>query len=241
MKLAGMALALCVSLGAAGAATGADAAQTRGDGAQGAGKPMAGAVADKTDAERVPAGLPGRATTAFHRPDNRGISCVPYARLVTGMAITGNGWQWWGHAAGAYARGQRPEPGSVLAFRSASYMPHGHVAVVSRVVGSRHLLIDHANWAGPGIRRGQVMRNVSVVDVSEANDWTAVRVQSGHNPGAFGKVYATYGFIHNRPETTPVFTAEPARRRGQQRPVEVAEMPEGRPESLGATQAARRR
>jgi hypothetical protein len=241
MKLAGMALALCVSLGAAGTATGADAAETRGDAAQRKGKPMAGAVADKTDAARLPAArLPVRATTAVHRPGAGGISCVPYARMVTGMAITGNGWQWWGHAAGSYSRGQRPEPGSVLAFRSASYMPYGHVAVVSRMVGARHLLIDHANWAGPGMRKGQVMRDVSVVDVSEANDWTAVRVQSGHNPGAFGKVYATYGFIYNRPDTSRLLTAEPARRSGQQGLVEVAEMPAGRPEGFGAAQARNR-
>ena len=43
------------------------------------------------------------------------ISCVPYARMVSGIQVTGNGYQWWGNAAGLYERGQRPEPGSVLA------------------------------------------------------------------------------------------------------------------------------
>jgi hypothetical protein len=38
------------------------------------------------------------------------------------------------------------------------------------------------------------------VDVSEANDWTAVRVELGRD-GTFGSVYPTYGFIYNRPDT----------------------------------------
>jgi surface antigen len=128
------------------------------------------------------------------------ISCVPYARDVTGMQISGNGWQWWDNAAGSYARGHRPEPGAVLAFRSTGFMRYGHVAVVSQVLGPRHVLVNHANWAGPGIRRGSVMEGVHVIDVSEANDWTDVRVQVGWNRDSFGRAYPTYGFIYNRPD-----------------------------------------
>ncbi|HYF07940.1 MAG TPA: CHAP domain-containing protein, partial [Acetobacteraceae bacterium] len=131
-----------------------------------------------------------------------GLSCVPYARQATGMAITGNGRDWWHNAAGLYARGSRPEPGSVMAFPDSGGMRSGHVAVVERVVSPREITIHHANWAGPGIRRGTVMRGVSVVDVSEANDWTAVRVQVGHDNATFGRVYPVYGFIHNRPDPT---------------------------------------
>ncbi len=129
-----------------------------------------------------------------------GISCVPYARAVTGMQITGNGGDWWGNAAGLYDRGQRPEPHSVMAFRATGGMTRGHVAVVRQVVGPREVRIDHANWAGPGIRRGTVMQDVSVIDVSDANDWSEVRVQVGHDDNAFGRVYPTYGFIYNRPD-----------------------------------------
>ncbi|MDT8331283.1 CHAP domain-containing protein [Roseomonas gilardii] len=127
------------------------------------------------------------------------ISCVPYARMVSGIQVTGNGYQWWGNAAGLYERGQRPEPGSVLAFRSSGGMRLGHVAVVQRIVNGREIEIEHANWEGPGIRKGTVMRNVSVIDVSPRNDWTAVRVQVGRSDESFGRVYPTYGFIHNRP------------------------------------------
>jgi surface antigen len=139
-----------------------------------------------------------------------GLSCVPYVRQVTGMQVTGNGWEWWGNAAGSYARGHRPEPGSVLAFRSTGNMRYGHVAVVSEVLGSRHVLIDHANWAGPGIRRGTVTHGVHVVDVSPANDWTDVRVQVGRGQEDFGRSYPTYGFIYNRPDNTQWAAQGPA-------------------------------
>lgn len=129
-----------------------------------------------------------------------GISCVPYVRMVTGMDVRGNGRDWWHNAAGRYARSRRPEAGAVLAFASSGGMSSGHVAVVSRVVNNRQILIDHANWGGPGIRRGSVMQNVSVIDVSEDNSWTQVRVQVGHDPSLHGRAYPTFGFIHNRPD-----------------------------------------
>lgn len=129
-----------------------------------------------------------------------GISCVPYARMVTGMQISGNGGRWWYNAAGTYDRGHRPESGSILAFAASGGMRSGHVAVVSKVHGPRHIEIDHANWGGPGIRRGTVMRNVDVIDVSDRNDWTAVRVQVGWDAANYGRTYPTYGFIHNRPD-----------------------------------------
>jgi surface antigen len=128
-----------------------------------------------------------------------GLSCVPFVRMATGMNISGDARMWWHNAAGAYARGQVPERGSVLAFMSSGGMARGHVAVVSRVVNPRTVQIDHANWAGPGIRRGSVMRGVTVVDVSDRNDWTSVRVQVGHGAENFGRTYPTHGFIYNRP------------------------------------------
>jgi hypothetical protein len=149
-------------------------------------------------------------TAASHQTSRRsyagsfsgGISCVPYARSVTGMEIFGNGREWWHNAAGRYARGQRPETGSILSFPSTGGMSLGHVAVVARVVHGRMIEIDHANWGGPGIPRGTVMRNIRVLDVSNDNSWTRVRVQSGWNRDSFGREYPTHGFIHNRPATS---------------------------------------
>jgi hypothetical protein len=131
------------------------------------------------------------------RPPARsfGISCVPYARKISGIMVVGNAWQWWDRAEGVYARGDQPEVGSVLNFRANHRMHLGHVAVVTRVVNPREIIVDHANWP-----HGVVMHNVSVVDVSEANNWSAVRVELGRGD-EFGSVYPTYGFIYNRPDT----------------------------------------
>jgi hypothetical protein len=149
-----------------------------------------------------------RAATPRAAIDEGGsISCVPYVRSVTGMDISGNAHLWWGNAAGSYARGQRPERGAVLSFRSSGGMRLGHVAVVSKVVSAREVLIDHSNWEGPGIRKGTIMRGVSVVDVSDRNDWSAVRVQVGRDDDAYGRVYPVNGFIYNRPDSGRMMTA----------------------------------
>jgi surface antigen len=143
----------------------------------------------RNQAVRVAATGRGNATTRNGRRGHAaaaagrsgGISCVPYARQATGMDISGNGRDWWHNAAGLYARGSRPEPGSIMAFPGSGGMRSGHVAVVERVVSSREVHIHHANWGGPGIRRGSIMRGVSVIDASPGNDWTQVRVQVGHS------------------------------------------------------------
>jgi hypothetical protein len=127
-----------------------------------------------------------------------GISCVPYARRVSGIQVAGNAWQWWENAAGLYARGDKPEIGSVLNFRSNGRMRLGHVAVVTRVVNAREVMVDHANWPNGGML-GRISHNVAVVDVSEANNWSAVRVELGRGE-TFGSIYPTYGFIYNRPD-----------------------------------------
>jgi surface antigen len=167
-----------------------------------------------------------------------GISCVPFARAESGIVLTGNAWQWWGNATGVYARGATPEAGSVLAFRANGRMRMGHVAVIARVVNVREVLIDHANWPGATLGGG-VSASIPVVDVSENNDWSAVRVGRGHD-GDFGSVYPTYGFIYDRPDAgtleanravpaAPVLALSPAPRDLRQTPargfVEVAEVP----------------
>ena len=136
-----------------------------------------------------------------------GISCVPYARQATGIAIRGNGGEWWHNAAGRYARGHRPEPGAIMAFSPTSQMPLGHVAVVQEVLSPRKVLIHHANWGGPGISRGSIMAGVSVVDVSLRNDWSSVRVQVGQYQESFGSIYPIQGFIYDRPDNGYMRTA----------------------------------
>jgi surface antigen len=173
---------------------------------------LAAAATERSPQSRQAMGKPAeRAGTPLRQASlPAGISCVPFARMVTGMAISGDARLWWHNAAGGYDRGQRPEQGSVLAFQASGGMRRGHVAVVSRVVSARQVMVDHANWEGPGIRKGTVTRGISVVDVSNRNDWTQVRVQVGHDAGSFGRVYPTFGFIYNRPPAERIWTTDAA-------------------------------
>lgn len=106
----------------------------------------------------------------------RYLECVPYARSVSGIQIFGDALTWWDQAEGRYARGHRPKVGAVMSFAPYGRMELGHVAAVSRVIDSRTVLLRHANWSPIGGRRGQIEDNVRAVDVSEANDWSEVRV-----------------------------------------------------------------
>ena len=75
-------------------------------------------------------------------------------------------------------------------------MELGHVAAVSRVIDSRTVLLDHANWSPIDGRRGRIERDVMAVDVSPANDWSAVRVWY-HPLGGLGTTeWPVEGFIY---------------------------------------------
>jgi surface antigen len=126
----------------------------------------------------------------------QGLQCVQFARLFSGIQIFGNAATWWGQAVGKYARGFTPESGSVLVFRASGIMRDGHVAVVSHVLTDRIIQVTHANWSVIGGHRGQVEKDVTVVDVSPNGDWSQVKVwyDPSHNLG--NTVYPTYGFIY---------------------------------------------
>lgn len=120
--------------------------------------------------------------------------CVRFAREFSGIQIYGDAWTWWASAQnGGYRTGREPEVGAVLVFQPHGASTRGHVAVVSHILTERVMRVSHANWGGS---RGRIERDVTVVDVSDANDWSRVRVW--HNPsGDLGvSVYPTYGFIY---------------------------------------------
>ncbi|TMV79289.1 CHAP domain-containing protein, partial [Thioclava sp. BHET1] len=117
--------------------------------------------------------------------------CVPFARDVSKIDIQGDAWRWWHRAKGVYARGHQPVRGAVLNFRATHEMPLGHVAVVSRVISKREILVDQANWIPRTVTKG-----TPVIDVSAKNDWSVVRVANRYD--TFGSVYPTYGFIYNQ-------------------------------------------
>jgi len=118
--------------------------------------------------------------------------CAPFARSVSGIDLHGNASSWWGQAAGRYARGHVPRVGSVLSFEATRRMRVGHVAMVSRVIGEREVLLTHANWS----RRGGIERDVRAVDVSVAGDWSEVRVWYGPQGSLGTSNYPTNGFIY---------------------------------------------
>lgn len=125
------------------------------------------------------------------------IQCVPYAREVSGIDLKGDAWQWWNAATGRYDRGRAPKDGAVLVFSRQGSMRYGHVSVVTRVVSSRLVLVDHANWApARGSGRGAITTAVPVLDVSPKNDWSQVRVWY-HPVSDFGsRVYRADGYVY---------------------------------------------
>lgn len=134
------------------------------------------------------------------------LQCVPYARIVSGVDIHGDALTWWDQAENHYKRGHTPRKGAVLAFRPAGPMVLGHVAVVSKVLDARRVLIRHANWSVPGA----IEEDVLAIDVSEEGDWSEVRVW--HSPtGQMGaRTNPAFGFIYPvKPQLHP-FQPDPA-------------------------------
>lgn len=122
----------------------------------------------------------------------RPLQCVPYARMVSGIGLRGDAHTWWKKAAGRFQRGQIPSPGAVMVVRSSRKTPLGHIAVVTKIMNDREILVDHANW----LNNERVHLATPVIDVSPNNDWSAIRVW--YTPGAqYGaSVYPLAGFIY---------------------------------------------
>ncbi|OYV49193.1 MAG: CHAP domain-containing protein [Acidocella sp. 35-58-6] len=118
------------------------------------------------------------------------LTCVPYAREVSGIQLAGDAWAWWDEAAGRYPRSQKPAPGAVLVFKPYGSMTSGHLAVVTSVQDSRDIQVTQSNWVPYRIENNQ-----PVIDVSPANDWTEVRVWYEPVKEMGVTVYPTDGFI----------------------------------------------
>ena len=136
------------------------------------------------------------------------LQCVPFARQMSGIEIRGNAWTWWGQAAGRYERGNDPKIGSVMSFQRTSHMPLGHVAMVSKIVSDREVLLTHANWS----YRGGIERNVRAIDVSPAGDWSQVKVWFAPTGDLGTSVYPVNGFIYANGEGSfaPTFDRQPS-------------------------------
>ncbi len=135
-------------------------------------------------------------STLFAVPAIAGtLQCAPFARQASGIDIHGNANTWWGQAEGRYDRGHEPRVGAVLAFAASRSMPVGHVAMVSKVVSGREVLLTHANWS----YRGGIERDVRAIDVSANNDWTDVKVWYGPIRDLGLRSNPARGFIYAQP------------------------------------------
>ena len=125
--------------------------------------------------------------------------CVTFARMFSGIQIFGDAWTWWSQASsGQYPTGFTPKSGAVLVFRPNGPMTRGHVAVVSQVLTDRVIQITHANWSLIDGSRGQVEKDVTVVDVSPQGDWSRVKVWYDPIRDLGTTTYPTYGFIYQK-------------------------------------------
>ena len=133
--------------------------------------------------------------------------CVPFARLISGIQIFGDARTWWGQAVGRYETGFLPKAGAVLCFKPNGKMKLGHVAVVSQVLTDRVIQITHANWSMINGGRGQVEKDVTVIDVSPNGDWSQVKVWNDPSANLGATTYPTYGFIYQNTQAMALAAA----------------------------------
>ncbi len=131
------------------------------------------------------------------------LNCVEYVRKVSGLAISGDAWQWWNGANGRYERGHAPKENAIMVFDRTPSMEHGHVAVVSRLMNPRLITINHANWAHLRSLKGHVSTGIMVQDVSDRNDWSEVRVWD-ESSQSFGRSNRILGFVYSKPGEAPI-------------------------------------
>ncbi|HWW27904.1 CHAP domain-containing protein [Caulobacter sp. BK020] len=133
--------------------------------------------------------------------------CVPFARLMSGIQIFGDARTWWSQAIGKYDTGFVPRAGAVLCFKPTARMNLGHVAFVSQVLTDRVIQVTHANWSIIDGGRGQIEKDVTVVDVSPAGDWSQVKVWYDPIRDLGSTVYPTHGFIYQNNQAVTIAAA----------------------------------
>ena len=119
------------------------------------------------------------------------LYCVEYARLRSGLAVFGDAKLWWGRAKNLYEEFAEPAVDAVMVFSGSKRIRKGHVAVVTRIVNPREVIVDHANWQN----HGEIDHNTPVLDVSAKNNWSAVRVWDINSRHWGARVYKLSGFI----------------------------------------------
>jgi surface antigen len=126
-----------------------------------------------------------------HAQAGEHLQCVPYARLRSSVKLYGDAYTWWQKAAGRFARGPRPREGAVMVLTNYAGAERAHLAVVRKIVSPREVRIDHANWFDDGA----IYVNDPVIDVSDENNWSSVRVWNIRTGAWGGRIYPVQGFI----------------------------------------------
>jgi hypothetical protein len=124
------------------------------------------------------------------------LQCVTYAREHSSVKLHGDAWTWWKQAAGKFSRQSTPQAGAVMVLTGYAGPQSGHVAVVRSVISPREIRVDHANW----LNDGAIYLDDPVTDVTEANDWSRVRVWNIKTGGWGGTTYPVQGFIGSESE-----------------------------------------
>jgi hypothetical protein len=127
---------------------------------------------------------------SFEKSGKR-LFCVEFARNLSGLNIFGDAKYWWDRAKTAYARAAHPLQEAVMVFSGSSRLKRGHLAVVSEIVSPREIRVEQANW----LNRGEIDHATPILDVSEKNDWSKVRVWDMPSRQFGTRVYAISGFI----------------------------------------------
>lgn len=121
------------------------------------------------------------------------------------VELPGDAWTWWDQAKGRYDRGQRPRVRAVIALPRQPSLPSGLVAVVSRIIESRVLMLDHARWPEASAEG----ESITLFDVSPNNDWTTIKVYQRSGATVGGRTYQVYGFIYP-PRAAKATSREPS-------------------------------
>jgi surface antigen len=136
----------------------------------------------------------GNTHAAFYEIDTP-IQCVPYAREKSGIQIYGDAHTWWAKAAGRYQRGALPQIGSVMVLSKTSKLKHGHLAVVTNILGPHQVEVTHSNWGNNHDRRCVIYNRMRVQDISRNQDWSLARFWN-YELDTWGLPYAVSGFIY---------------------------------------------
>lgn len=139
-------------------------------------------------AARVAASAPAALPVAVVDRSGPPLQCAIYARQRTGISLTGAAREWWPGAVGRYERAHTPSVGAVIVMGGTEA---GHVGVVTRVIGPRQIVIDHANWLG----QGEIITGALVEDASAANDWSEVTVWNVTTDAMGLRRYPVFGFV----------------------------------------------